>query len=546
MKRIKISFLFFIIAYFVLNKCEVYSQTKKDSTYYYYQLLKNPKKENDLTSSYLYFDKQKELSIKKGDTAKAIICLKYIASIENKLGALYESEASAIEALNLLKKKKDINPKLGLYNHLGMINRSLENYDNALFYYNKLLLISKTQKQKMAAFNNRGIVYQYQKKYNDAIQDFKKAYQISLILKDSLKIAKSLDNLGYTQSKIGNDSAYLNMERALKIRKKINKISELYPSYKHLTNYFLLEKDNKNALKYADKCYEIAKKINSPTYIIDALSNFSSLSNDKLFFEYKKLTDSISTVKQLQENKFASSKYNFKEQKRLANENRVEKEEQKRLKTLFLTIGIFILLISIAIYQIKRIRHKKEKLLEVYKTETRISEKVHDEVANDIYYVMTKLQSNTNNNEEILDDLEDIYNKTRDISKENSTIDVKENFDEVLKYLLLSFKRSNVNVITKNISNVNWNKLSNEKKTAIYRVLQELMTNMKKHSKASLVVLTFNQSNKLVINYSDNGIGSEIKKHNGLQNAENRIQSINGTITFESQITNGFKVKITI
>ena len=73
------------------------------------------------------------------------------------------------------------------------------------------------------------------------------------------------------------------------------------------------------------------------------------------------------------------------------------------------------------------------------------------------------------------------------------------------------------------------------------------MTNMKKHSKASLVALTFLQKNsKLTVNYNDNGIGCNLSKNNGLNNAENRIHTINGTITFESEPNRGFKAQITV
>ena len=58
----------------------------------------------------------------------------------------------------------------------------------------------------------------------------------------------------------------------------------------------------------------------------------------------------------------------------------------------------------------------------------KISKKVHDEVANDVYHVMTKLETNASVKEDVLEYLEGIYNRTRDISKENSTIDVDEDF----------------------------------------------------------------------------------------------------------------------
>ena len=158
---------------------------------------------------------------------------------------------------------------------------------------------------------------------------------------------------------------------------------------------------------------------------------------------------------------------------------------------------------------------------------------------------MTKLQSNDNINEDVLDDLEQIYLKTRDISKENSTIHVNQGFEILLTDLLANYSSNQVNVITKDIVKVDWKKVSDVKKTALYRVLQELMTNMKKHSQANIVVVVFSQKNKKVtINYNDNGIGTTLKKHNGLQNVENRIQSVGGTITFTSTINKGFKANI--
>jgi len=73
------------------------------------------------------------------------------------------------------------------------------------------------------------------------------------------------------------------------------------------------------------------------------------------------------------------------------------------------------------------------------------------------------------------------------------------------------------------------------------------MTNMKKHSNASVVAITFiKNKNKVLINYKDNGDGCELKKHVGLQNVENRIISINGNITFESRTNEGFNAQIIV
>ena len=74
------------------------------------------------------------------------------------------------------------------------------------------------------------------------------------------------------------------------------------------------------------------------------------------------------------------------------------------------------------------------------------------------------------------------------------------------------------------------------------------MVNMKKHSHAELVAITFKKTPKgVVITYADTGVGvaaEEIIYSNGLQNTENRIKTIGGSFIFESAKGKGFKAKI--
>jgi signal transduction histidine kinase len=63
-------------------------------------------------------------------------------------------------------------------------------------------------------------------------------------------------------------------------------------------------------------------------------------------------------------------------------------------------------------------------------------------------------------------------------------------------------------------------------------------------------VITFKKNeNKLQIDYSDNGLGATFDKinlRNGLQNVENRILAIKGTITFDTKSSKGFKTSFTL
>ena len=110
-----------------------------------------------------------------------------------------------------------------------------------------------------------------------------------------------------------------------------------------------------------------------------------------------------------------------------------------------------------------------------------------------------------------------------------------------------SFQDSKTNVIVKGLSDISWGTMSAIETTTVYKSLQELLINMKKHSAASLVIFIFEyQKRKLHISYSDNGVGSDLKPGHGLHNTESRIKAINGSVIFESHPKKGFKAEITI
>lgn len=543
MKQIKFSFLFFVSSIFFNSSGFLHAQKLNDSLNYYYNLSIKSKKSGDLAKSYLYFKKLKEINLNQKDLKNAVYDLSMMAKIQKDLALYSESEKTSVEALELLDKLPEdssvINYKIGIYNNLGIVYRKIGDYDKSIELYNKIKALNTNPKNNVTIINNIGNVYNEQKKYNLALKTYKEAYKKSLLIKDKKLIARILSNLGRVQSKLNNPESIINLQNALRIRDSLNYLSGVNTSYDHLTEYYKDQNETEMALIYANKTLELAKSRNNIEYQEVALSNLIELNEFPSSAKYIILKDSIQNSKQLSKDNFTFYKYQFQEQ-----ESKLEVSLLKTQRTLIALSLISI--ISILVYYLQRNKHKKGKLEQVLITETRISKKIHDVVANDIYQVMTKIQSNNTQKETVLDDLENIYIKTRDISKENSSINVNDDFEKVLNDLLLSYKSDTVTIITRNSSKINWKSVAEIKKATIYRVLQELMTNMKKHSKASIVVLVFSNNKKLIINYKDNGIGCELNKNTGLQNVENRINSIQGLITFETEINNGFKSIITI
>ncbi|GHC48094.1 Tetratricopeptide repeat-containing protein [Ulvibacter litoralis] len=539
------------MALFVSTPVCAQSQPAIDSSTYHYNSIIQLTNSDAIHAAFLYFQKSSEQNLQKGDTLKAVSNLRLMAIGQNELGFVFESEKTAVKALKLLgdgiASEAVIDAKIGLYNELGMLYSNNSNYTKALELYNKALQIAQKSRDSSILLNNKANVYKHMDQFELAREQLDIVYKKSKTGKDSIQIARALNNLGYVQSLLGVPEGLTNMQTALRIWSDHEFNTGIYSGYKNLTRYYKNQENTEQAQLHADKAYATAKKINSVPYIKDALSLFMEISDDPTVVAYKRMNDSIAKAKQLQENKFALLKYDLSEEKEKTEANKLLTETQKRRTLLFQSIGVFILLSGVFLYLLLKAKHKKEKLQQVYATETRISKKVHDEVANDVYQVMTKIQGATVTSESLLDDLESIYTKTRDISKENSAVDVTENFEATLNDLLLSYQNDAVSIVTRNSSAIPWKTISEAKKTALYRVLQELMTNMRKHSEATAVAIIFQQEGtKTLVTYSDNGMGCDLKKHNGLQNAENRIHTVKGTLTFESEIGKGFKVKMTL
>ena len=370
--------------------------------------------------------------------------------------------------------------------------------------------------------------------YYEVISNLKSNADLASNL-DSLTSARILSNLGNVKSILDLPDALENLERAKQIKEDLNYTSGILTSYHHLIEYYKKRNQKKMALDYANKGLELARLSNNSIYLESALSNLMELNDSPEVIEFVSLKDSLESANQKARDNFAYYRYQFSENERLFKESELKRER-------LLVIVILIVFSSVLIVLVLSSKYKNEKLAGIYKTEARISKKIHDEIANDIYYVMSKIQSNNYN---VLDSLESIYNKTRDISRENGVIDFKGDFKEQLNDMLLSFMNEKVTILTTNINNINWSQLSEVKKTTIYRVLQELMVNMKKHSDATFVILKFHhEAGSIFIVYSDNGKGCNLDKKGGLVNVEYRVKTINGTVSFDSKPNNGFHVKM--
>ena len=371
-------------------------------------------------------------------------------------------------------------------------------------------------------------------------------------------VKERLNNIGrsyFLENKNANVLPYF--LNSLKIRESKNDLWGLNSSYATLADYYK-EKDAQKSLFYANKMYEIARKINNPDDQLEALQKIIFLENPikskELFKKYDLLKDSVQIERNKAKNQFALIRYET-EKNKIENEKLKTEKAEKENKILRQNFLLLLLSIGIVAFYFWYKRRKKllqlEKENEIRNTELRYSKKVHDVVANGLYQTMVEIQNKEKiEKENLLDQLENLYEKSRDISHEKTEEEVLLEYSEKLSAMLTSYSCEETQILIAGNSENIWKPLSEKKKKELFYILQELMVNMKKHSSANLVVLKFekNQEN-IFIKYTDNGIGIqnfEKKSGSGIHNMEIRIATINGVINFEKNPKGGLIITINI
>ncbi|MDR5589546.1 hypothetical protein RE431_02775 [Christiangramia sp. SM2212] len=498
----------------------------------------------------------KSLASQSDDDRLLGLSLIYMASAEGAMEDFRSSQETATKSLQYLDEEKDSIYISAAYDLIGRAYIFNKFYKDAIKEFENSLRFAGIDTTCIPVIQNNIAFTLFE------LGKEKKAFEITEQLAEEasdpiLKIYTK-DLLLFNKWKFNKD---LHIEEGLlsnlEEREKMEDFRGVIRSYEHLLAYYE-ENDINKALETAVKIlnYDKYNSERAQKEAYETLINYSPPQTSKDYsVKYIGYRDSIDQAKLEIQNTFAKIKYDEEKKQNEINQlvakNKKQDLEAKHLKNQFAIIsllGLLVIGISCFYFYHQKQKHKKEKLAEIYQTETRLSKTIHDELANDIYNLMGKLESEISASE--MDKLENIYNRTRDISRKNKSIETDENFNEALFSMLSENTPANTRLFLKGLEEIDWNEISTEKKIVIYRVLQELFINMSKHSDANFVSLQFQKKGKkLNIDYSDNGKGfnPEVKyRSNGIQNVENRIYSIQGNINFETQVEKGLTVEINL
>lgn len=501
------------------------------------------------------------------DTLKKGTAFSYMGEILWNIGDLYGAQQNltdAIKTLDPLNEKH--HEETGVtYILLGNVSVDLKQYDEAINFYNKANIFLKGTDYLPEVMNGKAIALQKKGTYDAAILIFDSI--LASKPADPQLLARIIDNRARTKwLQDPNYAALPEFHSGLKIRIDSQDNRGLNASYAHLSDYYVKSSPD-SALWYAHKMLEQAKENKSPDDMLEAIDKLIRLNNAPVlkqhwYEEYKILDDSLQFSRDTTKNRFALIRYDFQKSKadNLILRFEIEKRKvdnfelqrdntrQRLLLYGFIVLAVAIFTGLIAWYNKRRKRMKQEAENAIRDARLKTSQKVHDVVANGLYGIMNELEhSETIGREPLIDKIEGLYEKSRNISYEEISHDNPADHDKQVHRLLTAFASEQTKVIIVGNGQTFWNRISSAQKQELQLILNEIMINMKKHSHAKKVVIVFKQEgHKGFITYKDDGVGfnADQKFGNGLNNTVSRIKSINGEVNFGKNESSGISITI--
>ena len=514
----------------------------------------------------------------------------------SKIGLIYTDQGifdealfHQLKALDFFIKTEDLGAEAQTYNNICQIYSYLDNLEMAILYANKCIKIYKEVNHpygeasaiaNLAIYyekvgkldsciyfmnhakdifmsindlvdvatseNTIGLYYRQMKKDQEGLKHYQAAYNISLELNDMASLSQYAANLAAVQLDLGKlDEAYHNYIEALGLAKEMIIQRVERQCYEGLANYYEKKGNYKESLNYRKKYDLINTIINNEEVqksMIQADAKFQNTLSQKLLAEQK-----LKIVEQ------------DKEQE-IANKTIAQNKLNMRNNQLWWTVTVSIIVIALIFYlwisNRKKLEMKsrfsqtlaKEKDLGLQMTleaqeleRQRIAKDLHDGVVQDIVsmkFIMQDLPETPEKNQ-VMVRLEKSANEVRNISHQMMPFALKElglisATKDLLERLLIP---NNITYEFEKIGDFE-NRLPERIEISLYRILQELVNNVIKHSKADTVTVTIsNRKGNLLLLFEDNGRGLGVGPRNvglGMTSLDSRVKMLKGKIEFES------------
>lgn len=501
------------------------------------------------------------------------------ASLQYNEGDFFESEINVFKALSSLKKQKNVNDLFyESYNILGILYNEREEYDKALEFQNKALLVLEDKsiplefQYKATSLNNIGYVYLKTYNYKKAKVFFKEGLEQTNLFKDKPTLyAILLDNLAYTKFKLKESDQLPDLfYQSLKIRDSLKLKAEIIATKIHLSEYFALKKDTFKAIQFSKQALMQARTSDKLINTLIALKqiaivdpkNASSYSK-----EYIHLNDKMLKAERNMGEKFSRIEYETNE---IKDQNSNLQEKNKTLVYVFsicTLVGLFFYVYKTQQARNRELLFKQQQQVaneDIYnllisqqndieltriKEKKKVAQELHDGVLGRMFGIRISLDSLEQMDEdealpkrrkyltELKNIEEDIREISHDLNREKS--ELINNFVLILNKLFENQQNTyDSELITSIDPQIKWELVSNAVKINLYRIIQEALQNCNKYANAEKITVEFkSEINYLILSIYDDGIGFNTKRTKngiGLHNIEYRAAECKGSMSIKS------------
>lgn len=522
-----------------------------------------------------------------------------IAALYNKLGIIAQKQGRLKDALqNQIDALKIYqNLKLDKYigytlNNIAIIHQNLGNYEKALEYHQKALdyrIRLKDQEGEATSYGNMANLYSKMADTVQAINYYEKAIALSRELKKDELVSANLSNTGNIYLARKEFSKALGLfNESLQIRERIGDSKGISSTLSRLGLVFIETGRFAEASEALNRSIKIAKHIAVVEEQLSALLALAKLkalthqtdSSFILMRQYISLKDSVYDARlkqqildvqtQYETDKLQQDLYLVKKDKEVT-----EIKLRQRKTEIWLLIFVIISITGAGIFlfyrhqqrqktaaNAERIMEQEARINAVFQAQEderrRIAKELHDGIGQTIGAIKLNYQSLSNkaseNNfspefQKIERMLDNAGKEVRSISHQMIPKELEQFglVPAVEGMLNLHFEGSPLKVQFEHSGFAG--RIGQQIELVLFRVLQELISNIIKHSRAQQVSVQLIKLNThVVLNVSDDGIGFDVESKEksgiGLLNMASRIDAVKGNLRFESTPGNGTTVTI--
>lgn len=533
-----------------------------DKATYYYYLAEAESNVGKFDEAFAHTLLSKKLFTQEDAPSDVLDCnLLLISILDVQDGYDFKAKNLEEELRTYVNQQKDPKAAFTLNTRIG--SRYLDNDlpQKAILFFLKNDSIGKTHKNKrfsISAYANVSTVYSLLKKdFDSALFYNKKAIKIYNENPNDTKLLSYLYNnqarIHQSKQNYKDALAYYQKADSIEIKGNIGATKRIY--YANLSSLYESMGDYKNAYNYLKK---------------------EKIINDSI--EQSEQNIALSDI----QTKYETEK---KEKENILLKTDLKKKKQTQFILWLgiissIIIGTTISLLIAKNAKKKRLLNKQEQKIKIQEIEQglkeqelnsidaliagqekerqRLAENLHDNLGATLAALKLNIQhiktgeSNSKSIKNSIELINDAYDKVRSIAHEKSTgVIAKNGLLPAIKDMAKRISTNNFTVIVEDYGLEN--RLENTLEIRIFRIIQELITNIIKHANATEATVSLtNHNSTLNIIVEDNGKGFDEKftysqnKGMGLSSIEKRVENIGGTLEVDSFPNKGTSIIINL